>query len=83
MDKFELEVTLIPKKMYEYDDSIRKNDDDDDIDMDDSFSVDNFIKNGNPKLLYIKILYKDNNDNQNVKLLQNIINSMKNEEGKK
>jgi hypothetical protein len=84
MDKFELEVTLIPKKMYEYDDSIRKNDDDDDdIDMDDSFSVDNFIKNENPKLLYIKILYKDNNDNQNVKLLQNIINSMKNEEGKK
>jgi hypothetical protein len=84
MDKFELEVTLIPKKIYEYDDSIKKNDDDDDdIDMDDSFSVDNFIKNENPKLLYIKILYKDNNDNQNVKLLQNIINSMKNEEEKK
>ena len=90
MDKFELEVSLIPKKVYEYDDCIRKNEDD--IDMDDeyefhkdnnSFSIDYFLKNENPKLLYIKLLSKDNNDIQNIKLLQNIINSMKKEEEKK
>ena len=90
MDKFELEVSLIPKKIYEYDDGIRKNEDD--IDMDDEYefdkdnnsvNVDYFMKNGNPKLLYIKLLSKDNNDIQNIKLLQNIINSMKKEEEKK
>ena len=90
MDKFELEVSLIPKKINEYDDSIRKNEDD--IDMDEKYvfnkgnnniSVDNFLKNGNPKLLYIKLLYKDNNDIQNIKLLQNIINSIRKEEEKK
>jgi hypothetical protein len=85
MDKFELEVSLIPKKINEYDDSIRKNEDDEyEFNKDNNnVSVNNFLKNGNPKLLYIKLLYKDNNDTQNIELLQHIINSMKKEEEKK
>lgn len=89
MDKFELEVSIIPKRIYKFDDSIRKNyydinmDDEYEFNKDNSVSVDSFLKNGNPKLLYIKLLSKNNNDIQNIKLLQNIINSMKKEEEKK
>ena len=78
MDNFDLEVSLIPKRVYEYVGSIEK-DCDDDLDDEYEFHKDN----GNPKLLYLKILSKNNDDIQNTQLFQNIINSIKNEEERK